>query len=270
MRIAVLLTCHNRKSKTVCCLQHLFAQLDLKGTSLEVYLVDDGCTDGTSEKIKELFPSVHIIKGDGSLFWNRGMCLAWEESRKDGEYDAVLWLNDDTMLYSTALKSILDCYSNNEGSIIVGSMCSSKDPRTITYGGYKNNKRVIPVEGDYPICETFNGNCVLIPREVSDKIGYLDSYYRHSVGDYDYALRAHKAGIKNIVTPIVGECDRNPSEPIWNRGSLSERFKKLYSPLGNNPFETFHYCRKTSLIKAIIYFLYIHFRVLFTFIFPKK
>lgn len=270
MKIAVLLTCHNRKSKTKCCLQHLFAQLDLKGSSLDVYLVDDGCTDGTSDMIKELFPAVHIIKGDGSLFWNRGMCLAWQESRKDDQYDAVLWLNDDTMLFPTALSLLLDYYSKNEGCIIVGSIGSTNDHTTITYGGLNNNKIVLPVEGEYPVCETFNGNCVLIPSVVSDKIGYLDPYYRHSVGDFDYALRAYKAGVKNIVAPIVGVCDRNPSEPIWNKGTLFERFKRLYSPLGNNPFETFHYCKKDSLFKAFFYFTYIHVRVLLTFIFPKR
>ena len=27
---------------------------------------------------------VHIINGDGSLYWNRGMIAAWEEAAKEG------------------------------------------------------------------------------------------------------------------------------------------------------------------------------------------
>ncbi len=36
------------------------------------------------------------------------MCLAWEEARKNSKHDAVLWLNDDTLLFPTALKTMMD------------------------------------------------------------------------------------------------------------------------------------------------------------------
>lgn len=80
--IAVLLTVHNRKEKTLCCLQNLFKQKIPNGYQIEVYLTDDGCTDGTPEAVHEQFPAVHIIKGDGSLFWNRGMYTAWDTAGK--------------------------------------------------------------------------------------------------------------------------------------------------------------------------------------------
>ena len=270
MKIAVLLTCHNRKEKTIKCLSNLFRQNVSPCVTFDVFLVNDGCTDGTEVAVKENYPQVTIIEGDGNLFWNRGMCLAWEESRKAGSYDGVIWLNDDTMLYPSALKSIIECYNKNIGSIVVGSIASTSDNSSITYGGYINKKRVAPVGDEYLICDTFNGNFVYIPRVVSDKIGYLDSYYRHSVGDYDYAWRAAKDGIRILASGVVGTCDRNPPEPIWNKGSLFARFKKLYSPLGNNPLETFHLYKKYSIIKAIGLYIYIHLRVLFSFFFPKK
>lgn len=74
--IAALLTVYNRKEKTLACLRELFAQNIPDNYILNVYLTDDGCTDGTPEAIAIEFPSVHIIKGDGSLFWNRGMYAA--------------------------------------------------------------------------------------------------------------------------------------------------------------------------------------------------
>lgn len=45
--IAILLTVFNRKEKTVKCLQHLNIQLPLQGYKTDIYLTDDGCTDGT-------------------------------------------------------------------------------------------------------------------------------------------------------------------------------------------------------------------------------
>ena len=268
-KIAVLMTCHNRKDKTIKCLDYLFKQRLPSGISIEVYLVDDGSTDGTSKAVEEFYPQVVIIEGSGELFWNRGMCLAWEVARKKEKYDGYLWLNDDTMLEGNALDIIKKCSMENHSAIVVGSISSTANPHVVTYGGYRNNKIITP--GDKFIeCDTFNGNCVYIPREVSDKIGYLDPYYRHSMGDFDYSWRAVKNGIKCLVTPIIGTCDRNPPEPCWNKGNIVQRFKKLYSPLGNNPFETFHCYKKQSYLKAAFYFVYIHIRVLSSFVFHKK
>ena len=47
--IAVLITCYNRKDKTLLCLESLFKQQGLGiDFSLAVFLVDDGSTDGTA------------------------------------------------------------------------------------------------------------------------------------------------------------------------------------------------------------------------------
>lgn len=110
--IAVLLTVFNRKDKTLKCLQHLFNQLPIEGYSIDVYLTDDGCTDGTPEAVKEQYPQVNIIHGDGNLFWNRGMYTAWEKAAQKG-YDFYLWLNDDTILLPNALSKLL-ISSNNK------------------------------------------------------------------------------------------------------------------------------------------------------------
>jgi len=71
--IAVLITCFNRKAKTLESLRLLFAQDLPPDVSLQVYLVDDGSTDGTGEAIAQTYPQVTILSGTGSLFWNGGM-----------------------------------------------------------------------------------------------------------------------------------------------------------------------------------------------------
>ena len=156
------------------------------------------------------------------------------------------------------------------GSNIVATIESAFTPGVLTYGGLIGDVIQVSTTTEIKTCDTFNGNFVFIPKEVSDKIGYLDPYYRHSFGDWDYSWRCRRAGIKSYVTPIVGTCERNPTEPKWNRGTLIQRFKKLYSPLGNNPLEIFHVFKADSILKASFLFVYIHIRVLLTFIFPKK
>ena len=85
MRIAAIITCHNRKEKTLVCLKSLFQIIQ----NIDVFLTDDGSTDGTSEAVKKIYPQVNIIQGDGNLFWSRGMYIAWKEAVKGG-YDYYL------------------------------------------------------------------------------------------------------------------------------------------------------------------------------------
>ena len=62
-KTAVLLTCYNRKDKTVACLNSFFeADLPSSNHQFEVFLTDDGSTDGTSEAVNKLFPDISIIK----------------------------------------------------------------------------------------------------------------------------------------------------------------------------------------------------------------
>ena len=108
-KIAVLLTCHNRKKKTLQCLNALNIQEGLEvDYNIEVFLVDDGSFDGTAEAIVACFPNVHIIQGNGNLYWNQGMRLAWDTAAKTKDYDFYLWLNDDTILDKDAIINLID------------------------------------------------------------------------------------------------------------------------------------------------------------------
>jgi len=279
--IAVLLTCHNRKEKTLCCLRNLFSCALPENHELHVYLTDDGSTDGTAESVKEKFPEVKIIQGNGNLFWNRGMRLAWETAAKERAYDFYLWLNDDTNLYSNALIELLQVSnSKNNDSIICGTTCAVGNKENITYGGGKivNGNTISIPNGDGNVvfipngkeqeCECFNGNVVLIPKYVFDKVGFNDSHYNHSFGDIDYGLFARKKGIKSYVSPsIIGECEGHSEKiPIWDNSkySFKRRWRNLHSPFGLNPAELFYFNKKHfGILLAIRRHISIYIRVIF-------
>ena len=243
-RIAVLITCFNRKDRTLRCLQTVSRQ----NIAVDIFLVDDGCTDGTPEAVSLHFPDVHIIKGDGNLYWNRGMYTAWSEAEK-GDYDFYLWLNDDTYLYNDALKMTLEASSlQQHKALIVGAICSLTD-KTKSFGGDYMKKQLYP-NGELQLCDAFGGNFVWVPRSVFQVCGKMDPYYRHSLGDTDYGLVVAKKGFKMFLTPKhVGEFDDDfelPNLP-WLDSSkpLKERYKMLYHPLSySNPKEFFHFYRK--------------------------
>lgn len=251
--IAVLLTVHNRKEKTVTCLSRLFSQIHNSQYILNVYVVDDGSTDGTSAEIAKLFPQVNLIIGDGNLFWNRGMHKAWEAAAKDKEYDYYLWLNDDTNIADDCIERLLDLSSaNKDTAIIIGSTCATGNPNQITYGGWKNGKLLTDLTKPNK-CRTMNGNIVLIPRSVYDVLGMNDPTFRHCLGDTDYALRANENGIDCLTgVGIFGECDAHDHPTIWMDPSqpFIKRWKNFFGPLGNNPFEFFYFRRKHFGIMA--------------------
>ena len=267
--LAILITCHNRKEKTLLCLKSLFDQNNLtNGFKFDVFLVDDGSSDGTREAINATFPLVRIIQGDGNLYWNRGMHLAWEKASKFHHYDYFLWLNDDTFLFQNALQLFVDAsVETNNKSVICGSTFSEVN-QMISYGGRDLKGNLIVPNGKLQVVpHTFNGNAVLIPKLVYDKVGNLDRKYPHAIGDFDYALRVRRANLKSyILGDFVGVCEGNNVLPNWCLMDIpfKQRLFSLYSPLGNSHpmyfflFDLNHF----GLFVALKHFITIHLRLI--------
>lgn len=273
-KIAVLITCHNRREKTIACLKSLFQCQLPENYNFDVFLVDDGSTDGTSEAVKNEFPNVNIIQGNGQLFWNRGMRLAWETAAKEINYNYYLWLNDDTKIFKDALTMMLDgAKSLNNERIIVGAVCSELNG-IVTYSGFNVKNKILSPNGNWQDCHYFNGNIVLIPSYVFNKVGFLDHQFRHALGDIDYGLRALKLGLANSLSPyFLGYCETHEADPVWCNISYPwyKRLKNLYTPLGNNTIEFFIFDqRHKGLLTAVFHFLTIHLRTFFPSLWTKK
>ncbi len=265
--IAVLLTCHNRKEKTITCLTSLFEAILPVGFSLDVFLVDDGSTDGTAEAVSKNFPIVNIIQGDGNLFWNRGMHLAWKSAVKVQEYDFYLWLNDDTFLENNALEIILQDSSHFKNLSIICGACLSHITGECSYSGYtqKTHARITP-NGTIQECFFFNGNVVLIPKLIFDKLDNLDPIFHHGLGDFDYGLRAFSNGLKSFVSSAyVGVCEPNVL-PAWSNpdNSLHKRCKAFYQPNGAVPFQLYIFDRRHfGMCRALKSLVSLHLRLFF-------
>lgn len=266
-RIAILMTIHNRKTET---LESLGKIQDLAlpfGFEFDCYLVDDASTDNSKLLIESNFPKVKIIDGNGYLFWNGGMHLAWKTAMISKDYDFYLWLNNDTYLFEDAIVELMDCYklSDNE-SLICGATCDITKTN-FTYGGRKFTGQSIIPNHDLQQCEIINGNIVLVSRFICNRIGILDPIFPHAIGDHEYGLRAIKSGLKIYTTrKYVGICEENNSLPQWcySNTSLKERFKSLYSPLGSaHPYYFFIYeYRYFGILIAIKHYFSIHLRAL--------
>jgi GT2 family glycosyltransferase len=267
-RIAVLMTCHNRRQKTLACLHALSAQELPANVQLTVYLVDDGCNDGTGAAVRQNFPNVRVLMGNGNLFWCGGMRLAWKEAMKD-DYDAYLWLNDDTILSSYAINKMLDTARAVKAmygkfGIIVGS-CYDAESGVHTYGGRIKRRRFtrlpdkpLPPKEHIIPCDTMNANLVLVTRDDFRILGNFSPEYTHAFGDTDYGMRAKKVGISIWVAPgYLAECQRNNKIPLWTdpKMKLSERWHHMKSPHGLPPKQWYIYVKRHTGWHWPFYFL---------------
>lgn len=275
MKLAILITCHNRKEKTLNCLRAISSQEFVKNLEIKIFLTDDLSTDGTSEAIKMEFPDVILLQGSGSLFWNRGMHHSWQHASVDYDYDFYLWLNDDTQLFHDSLKRLIETSELfKHQANIVGTSTSFNDSNKFTYGGRdKKNNLIIP--SDEPqLCSFFHGNIVLIPKYVFKKVGYNDYFFRHALGDYDYGLRSAKKNILSFVAPgIFGNCDDHANLPVWCNPhfNLKKRVKVFRTPLGHNPEEFFYFdIKHNGILSAVLHYFTAHFWLFFPSLKRKK
>lgn len=268
--IAILLTCHNRREKTLVCLEAFYNSILPQDYSTFVYLVDDGSTDGTSDDVKFHFPQVKIIQGTGNLFWSKGMRLAWETAAHQKNHDFYLWLNDDTILAVYALAELLECYQesvimDNQPAIIAGACRDSVDTNKFSYGGHTEQGPVIP-NGELQVCKYINGNATLVSKEIYENLGNISSEYTHTMGDFDYGLRAIQAGFNNYTTKrYVGICAMHDDSLEWfyPKMPLMKRWKHMHSTKGLNLKEYIHFRRKFWGWRWIIYAFKAYSKVIF-------
>lgn len=258
--LAVLITCHNRKDTTLSCLGKLFSIRK----DIDVYCVDDNSTDGTVDAIREEFPQVNLIHGDGNLFWSRGMRKAWMEAAKNKDYDFYFWLNDDLLLYDDSFDEMLQCSGLMNHMAIIAGLVQETTTKQVIYGGFDKDKHLIEANGTLNEVNNLNGNFVLVPKYVFEKIGIFDPVYHHDLGDVAYGHEAHRQGLHVCTSrKYIGCTDTvlqsNNTRIRLNGVSVVKRFKKLYSPLGSNPFITFHFLsRYEGVAKAVVFFVYVH------------
>lgn len=274
--IAVLLTCHNRKDKTLECLHALYAQQGLvTDFFIEVFLVDDASTDGGAAAIKIQFPLVNIIQGNGNLYWNKGMRLAWQTAAATKKYDFYLWLNDDTFLFDHAIKTLLNGAQLSDLKSAICGSTFSLEKNVISYGGFSKDKIMLKPNGKLQEVYAFNGNCVLIPHYVFNTIGLLDKRFPHAIGDFEYALRIRKFNLESFISEdYIGTCEGNEKLPLWCSPlvPLNKRIENLYSPLGNShPYYYFLFEYKYfGILTSVKHFLTIHLRLLFPKLWIRK
>jgi GT2 family glycosyltransferase len=268
-RVVVMMACFNRKNKTLHCIERL-QQVDVPSNfRVDVWLLDDGSTDGTADAVTAIYPHVRVIRHPGGLYWNRAMHNLFKMVRDIEDPSYYVWLNDDTMLNVDALKKILSVAERGGGFnnpiIVVGATHDEVTGR-VSYSGHQRiskwktlKTRIMDPSDQVQHCDTFNGNCVLISKGAIKVVGLLDPVFEHGMGDLDYGLRASQKGVSLYLAPgFVGSCSRNATAGTFEDVSLPlhKRWAAIKSPKGLPPRSWLRFTFRHAGLMAPILFLW--------------
>ena len=227
IRIATIVTCFNRKQKTLSCLRHFYEAINYYNQSnpspicITVFLTDDGCTDGTAEAVSSTFSDkdIRILQGTGSLFWAGGMRLAWQASIDTGIlWDAFLLLNDDTIIYPNVFNELFEadewgCQQTGRHGMVSGITCQPECTEDVTYGGrkfvgkFKGRRQLARPTGKPQFVDTTHANILLIHHDLVDRYGIFYKGFVHGAADEDYSMMANRHSFPVMVTShVCGEC----------------------------------------------------------------
>jgi GT2 family glycosyltransferase len=188
----------------------------------EMIVVDNGSHDGTRELIRSSFPEARLIENSVNAGFTQPMNQALKLS--NGRY--VLQLNPDTVILPGALDKLVAFMSsqsevgicgpkvlNRDGSL--QKSCRRGESRPLAVLSYfLGLSNIFPdkkVFGEYqmsymdendthPVAGVA-GSCMMIRREVIDRIGFLDERFYAYQEDADYCFRARQAGWKVYYYP---------------------------------------------------------------------
>lgn len=233
-KIFICIPIFNRISFTINCL------LSINRSSyknFQVIICDDGSTDNSSIIIKQKFPSVIIVKGDGNLFWTGATAMAIEKALElCAKSDLIFTLNNDTELLIDTLEVLLESYHNNSNSIIGALNVFYDNPKKIEPSGFikkggllfpefqnsvhqygqfiQNEKEMIEVD-------SLSGKGVLVPVHVFEKTGnYNYKMIPHYFGDTEFTIRAQRKGYKiylNTKAKVLSHVDETGPGTIKNK-----------------------------------------------------
>ena len=141
--IPFVIPVHNRLDYTKKCLQ-IFRELQknsfFQNNNIQIVIIDDGSTDGTGGWIRENYPEVIVLNGDGNLWYTGGVNVGFKYALEKMNPDFIMiWETDIFPVedYFDHLQAIIDDWKGD--STICSKLYYKSKPDTIlAVGGFFN------------------------------------------------------------------------------------------------------------------------------------
>ncbi|HUX76464.1 MAG TPA: glycosyltransferase family 2 protein [Anaerolineae bacterium] len=259
MGLAVVIVSWNVRDLLTDCLRSLCADLTTSGLQADIWVVDNGSTDGTPGMVVEAFPQVHLIASPENLGFAAGNNVALREiSNLQSPISKYIWLlNPDTEVQLGATAALLAALEADPRAGVAGAKLLYADgslqqsafrfpglvqlvfeffplpPRlydTSLNGRYPRRRyeAQAPFLVDHPL-----GATMMVRAEAVAQVGLMDEGYRMYCEEIDWCWRMRRAGWRALCVPaarVIHHAGRSTGQvPIPSFVNLWTSRARLYA-----------------------------------------
>jgi GT2 family glycosyltransferase/glycosyltransferase involved in cell wall biosynthesis len=243
-KVSVIVLTYNNLSLTQKCLYSIkkYSNYD----NIEIIVVDNMSSDGSREWLLKYSKDnkIKLLLNELNLGFSAGNNIGI----KDATGDYIVILNNDTFVSPNWISNLLKYFKDSTIGMVgpvtnnIGNQAKIELPNYLNeydfvksainrHNNYFNNTYEV-VEGSLAFF------CVMISREVINKVGLLDENFgRGWFEDDDYSIRAHSAGYRTIIADDVLVHHEHSATfstlPTGEKLELFERNKKYFEAKHN-------------------------------------
>lgn len=205
LKIAIVILNWNGKHL----LERFLPSVVAHSSDAEIVLADNASSDGSTDFVREHYPSIKIIKNKGNFGYAKG----YNEALKLIEADIYCLLNSDVEVTENWLSPILEAYKNRpDTAIIQPKLLDYNHKGQFEYAGaaggfldrygypYCRGRIFDTLEKDHgqydDVCKIFwaSGACLFIRKEIFNELqGFDEAFFAH-FEEIDLCWRAHNLG----------------------------------------------------------------------------
>jgi len=212
--ISIIVVNWNTKYLLIECLDSIFQTI--KSIDFEVWVVDNGSTDGSIEAIRNRYRDINILKNRV----NCGFAAANNRALKQIKGSYALLLNTDARLTDGAAEHLFNFMETTpEAGMACGQLLNPDGSRQNSFANFpsvisllsnetilrtlfpnrfpsKRKQYTSPVE-----IESCIGACMIVRKRAMDEVGLFDETYFFFFEETDWAFRMKKAGWYSYFVP---------------------------------------------------------------------
>jgi N-acetylglucosaminyl-diphospho-decaprenol L-rhamnosyltransferase len=227
--LAVVIVSWNVRGLLTACLRSLLSDLASTELETEVWVVDNGSSDGTPQMVEEAFPNVHLVASDDNLGFVRGNNRALNEilDREAPSIDYFWLLNPDTEVQPGATAALVAALETHPKAGVVGPKLLYPDGSlqhsafrfpgliqlvfeffplparlydTRLNGRYPRHlyEGTEPFPIDHPL-----GASMLVRAEAIDDVGLMDEDFFMYCEEIDWCWRMRETGWRALCAPAA-------------------------------------------------------------------
>jgi len=270
VKISFIIPLYNELELTKICLKSL--EETVGRSDIEVILVDDSSTDGTTDYLATLKEPYRVILNQERA----GYAANNNKAALVAKGEVLALLNNDLVLTEGWLAPMLACLEKHKQCGLVGNIQLNPKTGLINHAGMffdlegcpvtaRKNRKCFPAE-DYSEWNAVTAACVLIRRDVYMEMNGFDEAYINGSEDIDLCIRLRLAAYQNYVankSRIFHHVSSSPERHRYNDKNtqlLKQKWAVVASKWGKDewPLEYLRrYARQwwrfniTKLIKAL-------------------